>query len=131
MANLFESIEAVESLVPSTGLWQKLSQLNALARVHTHTPAHVLTLIEGRAESLAQQIADGKLDMQSSEVMRIGEEIVAECDIGDLQLLGNLIMEELSVLVTAISEVEGSATEGGAGGALSSALMTMVLASKS
>lgn len=92
--------------VPNEDIWTRFNQMNVLARVFRSTPTHLLEIIESKASKLSTQIAEGSFNMDSREIMQIGEEIMTQCNIEDLQLFSQMINRELSSILKAFTQLQ-------------------------
>lgn len=87
----------------SDNLWRRVYQVNVLARLQRKTPPHLLEVIEEKAGALAVHMMNGTLDLGTNEIMEMSNEVVAQCNVEDLQLFSKLISEELQSILSAFN----------------------------
>ena len=102
--------EHLVTVTPTPELWIKLEHINLISRLSRKTPPHLLEVIESRAGDLASRMADGTFDLSSQNIMQVGEDIMGQCNVEDLQIFSRLINEELETIMSTLN------ASGGAGG---------------
>lgn len=93
-----------EQITPSEELWECLTQVNLLARLCYKTPPHLLEIIGDQSKLIAKQIASG----EPLDIAGIGDNIMQQCNIEDLQLFTQLINSEIEAIVLLISKYSQS-----------------------
>lgn len=96
-----------EKVAPSEELWECLTQVNLLARLCYKTPPHLLEIIGDQSKLIAKQIASG----EQLDIAGIGENIMQQCNIEDLQLFTQLINSEIEAIMLLIGKYSQSGGE--------------------
>jgi hypothetical protein len=84
-----------DQVAPSEELWGALTQANLLGRLCAKTPPHLLEIIGDQSKRIAEQIAAGG----NVDVMNIGQSIMHQCNVEDLQLFTQLVNSEVESIL--------------------------------
>ena len=82
----------------STNVWMTLKQLNGFSTVGSTIPPKMMGRIEDMANKLANDIVNGKQNMESMNLQEIGKQVLAGCDESDMSNFANRIDELLPAL---------------------------------
>lgn len=69
--------------------WPILEKLNSLATVQAGIPPKMMKNIESTAHKLASEIACGKTDMANINLAELGQSVISQCDISDVEAIAN------------------------------------------
>ena len=86
-------------------LFDAFKSISSFCRVQTNIPTNMQGRIEGYANRLAQDISNGRTSLDSLDLNRIGEEVLAGCAPSDMEAFAGNISEILPTLSTLQKEV--------------------------
>ena len=80
--------------------WDLIEQINSFATVNGNVPSKVMRNIETTAHKLAGEIACGRADLSTLNLPQIGQSVLENCDVADVESLANNVGSLLPMLQT-------------------------------
>ena len=78
--------------------WTLIDKLNSLTAVQDGIPANMMKTIESKAQALASEIALGKTDMSKINLADLGQSVLEQCDIADVESMATNMSSLLPML---------------------------------
>lgn len=79
-------------------MWQYVDKLNSLTAVQNGIPPKMMKTIESKAHALASEIAAGTTDMSSINLAELGQSVIEQCDVSDVEAIANNMSSLLPML---------------------------------
>jgi hypothetical protein len=87
-------------VISDPNIWSLVTKLNGYASVDDSIPTNMMGKIENFATKLADDIVNGKADLNNMDLSSIGQEVLAQCDEADMNQFANNIDKLLPALKT-------------------------------
>lgn len=65
-------------------VWTHINEMNGYSAVGQNIPSNMMNKIETMAQRLAEDITSGKRDLASMDLSAIGQQVISQCDEGDM-----------------------------------------------
>jgi hypothetical protein len=93
-----------------TAAWSHVDSLNNCATLSSSIPGGVMSKIESLASTLATDLRNGATDLHTLDLQSIGEQVLSQCDAGELTKL----TENLGELMPVLGQMQATQGRGGA-----------------